>query len=286
MHQTNISESVLPWHYGNLGDYGDIFRVNGRRVLVLAAGLGRRLGMHGKNRPKCLVSLVGKPILMRQLEVYEALGIQDINLVGGHRAEELEVFGYPVFRNIEYADTNMVWSMMCAEQLFDGTHDLIVSYGDIVFEPRVLESLMNAKGEIVVAADSAWERLWRLRMDDPLADAETFKIAPNGQLLELGKKPAGFGDIEGQYMGLIKFSADAQKVVVEYYRRLEQVWESDAHFRNMYMTEFIQYLIDEDIVVNVAWTKGGWLEVDTLHDLEVYNRLEKLGELGDICLLT
>ena len=67
--------------------------------------------------------------------------------------------------------------------------DLIIAYGDIVYEPTVLQSLLDTQGEMVITADLDWKKLWSLRMDNPLDDAETFKINQDGFVVELGKKP-------------------------------------------------------------------------------------------------
>ena len=41
---------------------------------------------------------------------------------------------------------------------------------------------------------------------DPLLDAETFKLSSDGSLLEIGNKPRNVEEVEGQYMGLLRFS--------------------------------------------------------------------------------
>jgi hypothetical protein len=53
------------------------------------------------------------------------------------------------------------------------------------------------------------DRLWTRRFADPLADTETFRINAAGQLLEIGGKTTRIEDIEGQYVGLLKFTPSA-----------------------------------------------------------------------------
>ncbi len=76
----------------------------------------------------------------------------------------------------------------------------MICYGDIVYEARVLAALLNVDAPVTVVIDRQWRRYWELRLDDPLTDAETLKLGPGGRLLELGKKPKTFDDIEGQYI--------------------------------------------------------------------------------------
>ena len=134
-------------------------------------------------------------------------GIRDINLVTGYRADQLDYLRLPTAHNERFASTNMVHSLFCAEQLLDD--DVVVSYADIVYAPRVLESLLESTSDFSVVVDRDWLELWKLRMPDPLADAETMRVDVNGHITELGKKPTGYSDIQCQYIGLFKLSAAA-----------------------------------------------------------------------------
>ena len=104
------------------------------RAIILAAGRGSRLGHYGKDRPKCLVELGGISLIQRQLATLRSLGIEDIVLVTGYRAEMLALPGTRQILNPRWAETNMVESLFAAASSF--AEDFIVSYGDIVYEPK------------------------------------------------------------------------------------------------------------------------------------------------------
>ena len=53
-----------------------------------------------------------------------------------------------------------------------------------------------------------WLALWERRFGDPLLDAETFRLSSDGSLLEIGNKPRNVEEVEGQYMGLLRFSPE------------------------------------------------------------------------------
>jgi len=55
-------------------------------AVLLAAGAASRMG----GRPKCLLQLDGVPLLLRQLNALSAAGVQDIVVVVGHYAEQIE----------------------------------------------------------------------------------------------------------------------------------------------------------------------------------------------------
>ncbi len=256
------------------------------RAIVLAAGTGSRLMPFTADRPKCMVELAERGLIDRQIDVLQGMGIDDITIVGGYQAECLEKLGVPILINEDYERTNMVWTFMCARDLLDGRTDVLMTYGDIVYEPKVLRAVIETPGDVVVAADRLWQKLWSVRMDDPLADAETFRVDRSGCIVELGNKPSALDEIQGQYLGIVRFHPNVHaKVKALYDQHGQQFGESSEQFRNMYMTSFLQTMIDDGWRLPVAWTDSGWLEVDSVADLEVYQRLYASGELSTLCRL-
>jgi choline kinase len=256
------------------------------RAVILAAGEGTRLRPLTLDRPKCLVPIVGRPLLEWQLDAIRAGGIDDITIVTGYRAEQLRAFGCRTVHNAAFANTNMVASLMVASELLDGSDDVLVAYGDLVYEPRIIEALVRCDAPFAITVDRAWRRLWSTRMPDPLADAESLRLDAQGNVIELGKRPRGYDDIEGQYMGLIRLGCELAPRLVELYRALDPGRSFDGRTRDaMFMTSFIQYVIDEVTPVAAVVVDGGWLEVDSVHDLETYERLWESGQLDELCVV-
>ncbi len=236
------------------------------KLIVLAAGQGTRLRPLTDKVPKCMVQLEGKPLLGHQLEAARAVGLADLHAVTGYRQEAIRFDGLVKHFNPDFESTNMVASLFCAESVMDD--DLIVSYGDIVFQPDVLQTVMDHPAPIAVAVDLQWKRYWEARQEDPLNDAETMKLRPDGTILELGKKPRSLADIEGQYIGLMKFSRDAIRQVRSFYHGLDRTVLYDGKdFSNMYMTSFLQLIADRLMPLHAAFIENGWMEVDEPADL-------------------
>jgi L-glutamine-phosphate cytidylyltransferase len=251
------------------------------KCIILCAGQGTRLRPLTDHVPKCMVELLGKPLLRHQLDSLEACGLTDVHLVTGYRAEKLQGWGSGHFHNPRFASTNMVASLFEARELFDGSDDLIVAYSDIVYEPRVIEALRSSPGQIATVVDRQWLPLWSVRMDDPLSDAETLRLNDDGTLREIGLKPRGLEDIEGQYVGLIRIAAEVQPDVLRYYDGLSHDVEYDGRsFDQMFMTSFLTGLMGNGMAIVAAMTDSGWLEVDTLEDLASYEALQARGELA------
>lgn len=164
----------------------------------------------------------------------------------------------------------MVTTLFVADSVMDAKCDIIISYGDIVYEPRVLASLMAFDSPITLAIDREWRRYWEARMDDPLADAETLKLADGDRVVELGKKPDSYADIQGQYIGLIKIRADHVARLSEVWHAMDQDATYDGKdYNNMYMTTFLQHLIDIGWEARAAFIENGWAEVDCQKDLSI-----------------
>jgi choline kinase len=246
------------------------------RVIILAAGQGSRLRPITNNKPKCLVEVAGKPLLEHQIETLHNCKIKDINIIGGYCAEQLRRFNLPLYINESYAETNMVNTLFVAKDIMTGDSDLIISYGDIVYEPKVLTALQAVKAPITIAVDQNWKKYWAERLDDPLSDAETLKLTDDNLVVELGKKPKSYNEIQGQYIGLIKIQAEFVKNLFIAWRAMANDYVLNLKdYNKMYMTSFLQHLIDSGWEVRAALIDNGWAEIDTNVDLKVATKFWK-----------
>lgn len=237
------------------------------KMIILAAGQGTRLRPLTNEKPKCMVEYKQKPIIDYILEV--ANNITDIAIVCGYKAEVLKEYlegkELVFFTNEQFEKTNMVSTLFKAKEFMDD--DLIISYADIVYKQEVLEKLIASQDDFSVVVDRKWKDLWLQRMDNPLNDAETLKVFC-GNIIEIGKKPNSYDDIEGQYIGLIKIKKSIIRQVINYYESLDNNGLYDGKdFHNMYMTSFIQMIINNLFDVKPVFIDGGWVEVDSIDDL-------------------
>ena len=238
------------------------------RALILAAGRGSRMGALGDVRPKCLVELDGRPLLDRQLAALRAGGARDIGIVRGYRKDMLNDPALTYFDNERWSQTNMVMSLACAaEWLRAGP--VIVSYADIFYRGELIRGLAGAPGALVISYDRRWRELWTRRFADPLSDAETFRIDARGQLLEIGGKTADIDAIQGQYMGLLKFTPPAWTAIERVLASLEPAVRD-----RLDMTGLIRRLIAENaLAISTYGTDGEWGEIDNAGDVALYQTM-------------
>lgn len=241
-------------------------------AVILAAGQGSRLRPLTNDIPKCLVPVRGKPLLEHILDSLRAGGVDRIAIVTGYRAETIRKYGLIERHNPDYDRTNMVTSLFRAADLM--TDDLLVVYGDILFKPEYIRALAKETASVALAVNTRWRQLWDLRMENPLDDAETLKIDAFGNVIELGKKAKNYDEIQGQYTGLIRFSAAVAKQLPDFHDSLDQTALYDGRdFNNMFMTTFLTKIIDRLVPVKAVPVDGGWAEIDSPEDINVVERL-------------
>lgn len=235
------------------------------KAIILAAGRGSRMNELTDERPKCLVELRGKTLLDWQLEALREAGIKEMAIVTGYKREMLANRGLVEFHNPRWAETNMVSSLACAADWLQ-TEPCIVSYSDIFYGSFAVQSLMNSNASLAVTYDPNWLQLWTHRFGDPLLDAETFRLTPEGTLAEIGNKPNSVDEVQGQYMGLLRFAPEGWAEVV----RIRSTLSAEECDR-MHMTGTLQMLIRSGLIpVHTFSYEGIWGEIDTEADLAVY----------------
>lgn len=235
------------------------------KAIILAAGRGSRLGPLTENNPKCLVRLAGRPLLEWQIDALRRTGISEIAIVTGYRADLLEGFAQTIFHNPRWTDTNMVRSLaMAAPWLRSGS--CIVSYSDIFYSADTVRSLMQGeKAAISISYDPDWRRLWEARFDDPLSDAESFKLGSGKSVIEIGGRAERIEEIEGQYMGLSRFSPTGWASVETLLGAMpEEVGDK------LDMTGLLSSLISMGLKLRAVPCVGPWGEVDDADDLAFY----------------
>jgi L-glutamine-phosphate cytidylyltransferase len=244
------------------------------RGIVLAAGRGSRLGGLTGERPKCLVELAGRPLLAWQRAALAAAGITETAVVVGYRGERVDAPGLTVLRAPRWAETNMVGSLLAADAWLSAS-PCVVSYADIVYSAATVRRLAAADGELAIAYDPDWERLWRRRFADPRDDAETFRRDPDGTLRAIGDRPGTVAEVEGQYMGLLRFTPRAWAAVRSVLDELppERVDALD-------MTTLLRLLIGAGERIATVACAGAWGEVDSVTDLAVCEELIAAGALS------
>lgn len=244
-----------------------------KKAIILAAGRGSRLNKYTGNLPKCMLQFKGMTLIERQVRVLRECGIDDIVIVKGYKANKIKIDGVSNYINREYAHTNMVSTLFCAEK--EMNQDLLVIYADIIYQPEVIKKAMEAKSDIAVTVDTDYWDYWKARLDNPEDDIESLVIDASGKIVDLGNTHCSEDEAKVRYVGIIRFSKKGLIALKKvYYKNKEKYYERDEpwlrskSFKKAYMTCILQALINSRYRVNPIYVRHGWLEFDTNEDYE------------------
>jgi len=227
--------------------------------IILAAGRGSRLAPLTDTKPKCMVDVCEKPMLHWQIEAMVQSGINKIVVVGGYKHELLNG-NFIKLINKDWHETNMIHSLLLAEKYLN-RDECIISYSDIVYKNDAIKKLLTANtNELSILYDINWEKLWKKRFSDPLSDAESF-VHKHGKIQDIGKPCKSLGEINGQYMGLLKIKPKAFKRFISWQKR------DEIKFKNLDFTTLLNMYIDSGNSLYGVPYNLPWCEVDSTSDL-------------------
>ena len=237
------------------------------KAIILAAGRGSRMKDKTDILPKCLTELWNKTLLEWQLHSLKKAEIKEIAIITGYRSEDImnRKPNLKYFHNDIWDKTNMVATLLKAEEWLK-TDECIVSYADIVYTPKAVKSLIECKSDIAITYYTKFLELWKNRFDNPLDDIETFKKDESFNLTEIGGKAQSLEDIEGQYMGLLKFTPYGWSKI---YDELQSN-NLPKSISKIDMTTLLSHLLSRNIKIKAIPYNEIFLEVDNPNDLELY----------------
>lgn len=172
-------------------------------AIILAAGVGRRLGSDG-HPPKVMLEFGGRTLLKRHLDALEAAGIREVSITVGYQADmieaEAERYGWrdriSFVHNPRYREGSLVSLHAQSDRLREG-RPLLLLDGDVLYDPRMIDRLVQAPGENLLLVDREIEP-----GDEPV------KICfQGGRIVDFRKQPEHRHDWHGESVGFFRFSA-------------------------------------------------------------------------------
>ena len=97
-----------------------------KNAIILAAGYGLRMVPINQNKPKALLTVNGKPLVERQIEYLNEIGIKDITIVVGFMKDDFEYlidkYGVKLDYNKFYSEKNNLFSINCVIKKINNTY--------------------------------------------------------------------------------------------------------------------------------------------------------------------
>lgn len=244
--------------------------------LILAAGMGRRLGELTKNNPKCMVTVNGVTLIERMLRQLEALHLSRVVIVVGYRGQQLIDYiatlglSTPItyINNPIYDRTNNIYSLALAKDHLL-REDTLLLESDVIFDDSVLHALVDDPRETLALVDKY--ECWMDGTCVTLAEDDSISSFVPGKRLV-------FSDAEKYYktVNIYKFSRHFSE---SYYVPFLEAY-SCALGNNEYYEQVLRVItmLDEPEIRAKKLTGQLWYEIDDIQDLDIASSMFETGD--------
>lgn len=237
------------------------------QAIILAAGMGRRLGELTNDNTKCMLEVNGTRLINRTLDAIAAVGIKRAILVVGYKAENVKKWVGQSYNGIEivyvenpiYDQTNNIYSLFLAkEHLLND--DTILLESDLIFEPCVLSRIIDEPYPNLALVDKyeSWMDGTVVTLDERLKIKGFFT-----------KEEFRYSDIDSYYktVNIYKFSREFSET--HYVPFLEAYCH--ALGRNVYYEQVLKVitLLDDSPLKALLLSGEKWYEIDDIQDLDI-----------------
>ncbi len=237
------------------------------QAIILAAGLGRRLGELTSDNTKCMVEVNGLTLIDRMLGQLRRIDVDRVVIIIGYKGDKLRDFigdRYPQL-NIEYvenevyASTNNIYSLWLAKDMLVEDDTLLLE-SDIIFEDGMLQKLIDDP-EPDVALVAKYE---------PWMDGTMVRLDQSGYISSFVPKSAfSYADIDLYYktVNIYKFS---RSFISSYYLPF-----LEAYIKAMGNNEYYEQVLRVVTMIDSCDIKGlpvddlKWYEIDDVQDLRI-----------------
>ena len=238
-------------------------------AIIIAAGSGKRISKEVQEVPKSMVKVNGKPILEHQLSVLNQAGISDVYVITGPYSDKFNFKNVKYIKDQNYEQHDILGSLMEAKEVLN--NQVLVLYSDILFEQKIIHNLLDSKGDISIAVDMNWEKMYEGRTEHPKSEAENVLLTNNKKIIKIKKNIESSNDV-GEFLGIIKLSTEGSEIFRKKYEKLAKThtgkFQQAPSLFKAYLTDFIQELVDSEISVEPVTISGKWCEIDTMQDLK------------------
>jgi choline kinase len=241
------------------------------KAVILAAGMGTRLGAHAQGNPKCLLEIDGSTLLERSLTNLSDAGIRDAVIVLGFRGEAIiELIGnkyngidITYVENPEYENTGNMYSLAQAKDVLKS--DTMILEGDLIYQGDAITRLIEAPEEDVILVGRLLHH----------GDDVFIRTNEHGHITHLGVKMENKEEAVGALLGISKYSPEFMEKLFAQANRDFAQGNTNFHYEETVLeTSNSGHPIHALICHDIHWT-----EVDNENDLkrareEVYPNIQ------------
>lgn len=237
------------------------------QAIILAAGMGKRLGDLTRNNTKCMVEVNNVPLIDRALTQLSRLDLSRVILVIGYEGDKLRAHVGESYKGLKityienpvYDKTNNIYSLSLAKKELQEDDTLLIE-SDLIFEGQLLDKLVNNPYPNLALVDKyeTWMDGTMVKLDD---DNNIVNFVP--------KKAFRYDEVDSYYktVNIYKFSRDFLKN--SYVPFLEAY--TKALGNNEYYEQVLRVitLLDKCDLKALPLEGEKWYEIDDIQDLDI-----------------
>lgn len=238
------------------------------QAIILAAGMGKRLGKYTKDNTKCMLPVNGEKLIDRTLAILSHLNIKKVTIVIGYKGENLKNYignKYQENLDIEYIDnpiydkTNNIYSLSLAEDKMM-EDDTILFESDLIYEENIVRKLI----------ENPWPNLALVAKWEYWMDGTVVKIDQENNILSfISKDIFDFHKTDEYYktINIYKFSKEfAKEKYIPFLNAYCKAWGNNEYYEQV--LKVLTFLNRTDLkALPIANEK--WYEIDDVQDLDI-----------------
>ncbi len=232
------------------------------KAIMLAAGVGARLGQGENYIPKVLLRFGGQTLLQRHVELLRHAGVRELVIAVGHQAEMIDEaivnLGVGDFvRTIlnPYYKRGPITTLWSVRDEMTAGEPLILMDADVLYDHRMLPRLIGSPVRNCFLMDK-----------DVEPGEEPVKLCMRGdELVDFHKQPTEAHDYYGEWIGFLKLSADMAAQVPDatlpYFENEAESVLYEVAIRDLLLADKSGAFGVEDV------TGLPWIEIDFMEDV-------------------
>ena len=252
------------------------------QAIILAAGMGRRLGEYTRDNTKCMVPVNGVRLIDRMLNQLSKLHLDRVVIVVGYKGKNLvDYIGdrYDDRLKIEFAEnpvfdkTNNIYSLSIVKEQLQHDDTLLIE-SDLIFEDGLFDLVVNdpRPNVALVAKYQTWMDGTMVRID---GDNNIVNFVP--------KKAFNYDEVDTYYktVNIYKFSRDfSEQIYVPFLDAYCKVMGNNEYYEQVLR---VITLLDKSSMKALDIGDRRWYEIDDVQDLDIAENLfaeehERLGK--------
>ena len=241
------------------------------QAIILAAGMGKRLGDLTKDNTKCMVKVNGVPLIDRLLTQLSRFSLVKVIIVIGYEGKKLrdyigqEYKGLAIeyIENSIYNTTNNIYSLSLAKQQLQEDDTLLIE-SDLIFEDSLFDMILNSPDPNVALVDK-----YETWMDGTMVHLDE----ENNIVNFVPKKTFKYSDVGSYYktVNVYKFSKEfSRSKYVPFLEAYSIAWGNNEYYEQVLR---VITLLDNTDLKALPLTGEKWYEIDDVQDLDIAETL-------------